>query len=99
MSAAAERKRTVGYSTRTGYVNHRGQVVIRNTGLPGTDRGQTVYQLGCSVCGHVYGANGSDIHLRRCPLHDRGRPGLAYEQGIFGAHARGPGSGREMKLR
>ncbi len=72
-----------GYSTRPGYVNPRGQVVIRNTGLPGTDRGQTVYQMGCSHCGHVYGANGSDIHHRRCPLHDRGAPGLAYEADIF----------------
>ncbi|HTW81300.1 MAG TPA: hypothetical protein VME23_17265 [Terracidiphilus sp.] len=83
MNLSAEENRPAGYSTRPGYVNHRGQVVIRNTGLPGTDRGQAVYQLGCSTCGHVYGANGSDIHLRRCPMHDRGAPGLRYEEGIF----------------
>ena len=77
--------RAAGYSTRPGYVNARGQVVIRNTGLPGTDRSQTVYQLGCSLCGHVYGANGSEIHHRRCPLHDHGAPGLAYGADIFAA--------------
>jgi len=89
MMVSAEEKRPAGYSTRPGYVNHRGQVVIRNTGLRGTDYGQTVYQLGCSTCGHVYGANGADIHLRRCPMHDRGAPGLPYEQGIFGLSAQG----------
>jgi hypothetical protein len=26
-----------------------------------------VYQLGCSHCCHVYGANGSDTHLRKMP--------------------------------
>jgi PHP family Zn ribbon phosphoesterase len=64
-------------TTTPGYVNHpHGQVVIRNTGLPGNDHGQYVYQLGCSHCGHVYGANGSDIFERRCPECQGGRPGL-----------------------
>jgi len=66
-------------TTSIGYVNRNGQVVVRNTGLPGTDHGQSVYQLGCSLCGHVYGANGSDIHLRKCPKHQGGATGLHYE--------------------
>jgi len=91
MGATAVRKKPLGYSTRPGYLNRHGQVVIRNTGLPGTDHGQTVYQLGCSECGHVYGANGSDIHLRRCPMHDHGAAGLAYELSLFaGAQAAAP---------
>ncbi len=88
MSTSPSKKKGAGPTTRRGYVNRNGQVVIRNTGLPGTDHAQLVYQLACSICGHVYGANGSDIHLRRCPLHDRGAPGLAYEEGIFGAGGR-----------
>jgi hypothetical protein len=60
-------------------VNSCGQVVVRNTGLPGNLHGQTVYQMACSVCGHVYGANGSDIHERRCPQHDHGAAGLNYK--------------------
>ncbi len=88
MATSPERKKPAGPTTRRGYVNKNGQVVIRNTRLPGSERGQTVYQLGCSVCGHVYGANGSDIHLRRCPMHDRGAPGLPYEEGIFAGNAR-----------
>jgi hypothetical protein len=65
-------------TTKVGYVNRNGQVVIRNTGIPGTDRNQTVYQLGCSECGNVYGSNGSDIFERKCPAHDDGEPGLAF---------------------
>jgi hypothetical protein len=64
-------------TTRPGYVNQpHSQVVIRNTGLPGNDKNQYVYQLGCSHCGHVYGANGSDIHERKCPMCQGGKPGL-----------------------
>lgn len=65
-------------TTQPGYVNRNSQVVIRGTGLSGTDHGQTVYQLGCSACGHVYGANGSDIHERKCPKCQGGQPGLEY---------------------
>jgi len=63
-------------TTCTGYVNRNGQVIIRNTRLPGTDNNQYVYQLGCSVCGAVYGANGSDIHERKCPNCGGGNAGL-----------------------
>jgi endonuclease III len=54
-------------TTYTGYVNKNGQVVVRNTRTAGTDKNQYIYQLACSHCGHVYGANGSDIHERKCP--------------------------------
>ncbi len=53
-------------TTEAGYVNANGQVTIRDTGMPGTDRYQRVYQLACSICGYNYGANGSDIHDRKC---------------------------------
>lgn len=67
-----------GKTTQPDYVNCNSQVVIRNTNLPGTDHGQTIYQLAC-VCGHVYGANGSDIFERKCPKCQGGAPGLEYE--------------------
>lgn len=63
-------------TTTVGYVNRNGQVVIRDTRLPGTDKNQYVYQLGCSLCGEVYGANGSDIHLKLCPQCQDGARGL-----------------------
>ena len=50
-----------------GFKNRNEQTVIRNTGKAGTDYLQYVYEMKCQVCGHHYGANGSDIHLRKCP--------------------------------
>jgi hypothetical protein len=67
-----------GYSTKVGFVNPKGQVVIRKTLLSGTDHGQKVYQMACSNCGEVYGANGTDTHLRKCPSCQGGNPGLEY---------------------
>jgi hypothetical protein len=65
-------------TTEPGFTNPFGQITIRNTGLPSTDHNQYGYQLACSKCGHVYGANGSDIHERRCPNCQGGRPGIPF---------------------
>ena len=67
----------MAYSTSPGWENRNSQVVIRNTGLEGTDSGQSVYELECKHCRNRYGANGTDIWQRRCPNCQRGRPGLA----------------------
>jgi hypothetical protein len=64
-------------TTTPGFVNPHGQEVIRNTGKTGTDHGQYIYELKCRACSHQYGANGSDIHERKCPTCQAGRPGLA----------------------
>lgn len=69
-------------TTRTGYVNKNGQVVVRNTRLPGTDHLQWVYQLGCSQCGQVYGANGSDIFQSKCPACQEGAAGIPFRASI-----------------
>ncbi len=63
-------------TTDPGYENPNGQVVVRKTGKLGTDHNQNVYELRCKRCGHAYGANGSDIHDRKCPKCQGGRPGL-----------------------
>jgi hypothetical protein len=68
-------------TTETGFVNPNGQVTIRNTGLPGTDHNQYVYQIACSHCGEVYGANGSDIFERKCPRCQQGKAGLSLGNG------------------
>ena len=67
-----------GLTTTPGYCNRNGQTVLRSTGLAGTDHGQSVYVLRCGGCGHEYGANGSDIFERRCPVCQGGKPGLVY---------------------
>lgn len=65
-------------STIPGYENRNNQVVVRPTGLKGTDHYQGVYVLLCKHCKAEYGANGSDIWLRRCPRCQGGMPGLSY---------------------
>ena len=64
-----------GLTTRTGYVNRNGQVVVRNTRFPGTDFLRWIYQLGCSQCGQVYAASGSEISQRECPVCQAGSTG------------------------
>lgn len=63
-------------TTKPGFENKNKQRVLRDTGLPGTDHCQRVFALECLVCHHQYGANGSDIHIRKCPKCQGGRPGL-----------------------
>lgn len=63
-------------TTAVGYTNRNGQVVVRPTGLRGTDHLQYVYILRCNRCRQEYGANGSDIHERLCPNCQGGMPGI-----------------------
>jgi hypothetical protein len=66
-------------TTKIGYTNRNGQVVVRHTDLLGTDHNQYVYVLRCNHCGQEYGANGSDIWLRKCPYCQGGAPGIPLE--------------------
>jgi PHP family Zn ribbon phosphoesterase len=65
-------------STNPGYINRNGQMVLRPTGLPGTDHMQKIYVLRCSKCTSEYGANGSEIFQCKCPACQGGAAGLAY---------------------
>lgn len=65
-------------TTVPGYRNANGQSVVRATGLPGTDHLQYIYVLQCSHCQNEYGANGSDIHARKCPKCQGGAKGLDF---------------------
>jgi 5-methylcytosine-specific restriction protein A len=63
-------------TTARGTVNRNDQLVLGPTGQRGTDHGQSVYALRCTRCDHEYGANGSDVWLRRCPACGGGAPGF-----------------------
>jgi Zn finger protein HypA/HybF involved in hydrogenase expression len=67
-------------TTLPGYQNRNRQVVLRGTDLSGTDHLQKVYVLRCGDCGKEYGANGSDIHQRKCPHCQGGQPGLPTDR-------------------
>ncbi len=65
-------------TTRAGFINPNKQKNLgkRQPPLEGTDNYQYVYVMNCTKCGIIYGANGSDIHLRKCPKCQGGNPGI-----------------------
>src|SRR5262249_10155399 len=67
-----------GRSVRIGYKNRNGQLCCGYRGVRGTDHGQYAYKVECTKCGYVYGANGTDMHLRLCPECQGGAPGISY---------------------
>jgi hypothetical protein len=69
-----------GPSVQIGVVNAHDQRCCGHRGVAGTDHAQFAYKVECTVCGFVYGANGSDMHERRCPMHDGGEAGIAFWQ-------------------
>lgn len=69
-----------------GDINVNDQVLIARSDHPGTDHLQYVWVLVCArhledgaLCGHRYGANGSDFHHRKCPSCQGGAAGLAID--------------------
>ena len=64
-----------------GYINRNCQINLGPTDpvRRGTDHGQYLYVMHCPKCRENYGANGSDIWLRKCPSHQDGAPGLPLE--------------------
>jgi hypothetical protein len=62
--------------TDVGYRNEDGQEVVVKTTRTGGEPEQYVFVMQCSVCGHQYGAYGSDIPHRCCPNCQDGPPGL-----------------------
>lgn len=61
------------YSIVLGYENKNKQKNLGRLDEKGSDHGQWFYQMECQECKHQYKANGSDIHLRKCPACQGGR--------------------------
>ncbi len=63
-------------TTVPGYTNQNKQSLLERTSFPSTTfRGQVIYRMKCGNCKHVYGANGCDIHIRKCPNCQSGTRG------------------------
>ncbi len=75
----AQRTAKLKGTTEIGFVNANGQKVVRRTEDPGNAPNQWAYEVECQHCGHRYGVNGADIHDRKCPKHQDGKPGLPLE--------------------
>lgn len=61
-------------TTTTGFINKNQQKNNGKTNMRGTDHCQYFYKMECTLCGHNYYANGTDIHIRKCPKCQGGRP-------------------------
>ena len=67
-----------GKTTQIGCVNRNRQQVMGTRGVAGTDHCQYAYKTLCQDCGFEYGANGSDLFLRKCPRCQGGASGIDY---------------------
>lgn len=61
-------------TTVPGFKNCNSQTNLCPLGIPGTDHNQMLYHMRCDLCASEYAANGSDIHLRKCPSCQGGAP-------------------------
>lgn len=80
--------KTDARTTVPGFVNQNGQKTVARTGFPSASfAGQIIYKMGCERCRAEYGANGCDIHSRRCPACQGGVAGETLREaapGLFG---------------
>ncbi len=72
-----------GATTVQDSINRNGQRCCGQRGQPGNDHGQVAYKMHCENpenlgCGHVYGANGSDVFQRKCPECQGGEIGIPF---------------------
>jgi len=67
-----------GESVEIGYFNPHGQQCCGHCGVEETDHKQYAYKTECTICGYVFGTNGSDMHERLCPECQNGAPGIMY---------------------
>ena len=86
-SASGAGKTDAG-TTAPGFVNQNRQKTVARTGFrSGSFAGQIIYKMRCGDCGAEYGANGCDIHARRCPGCQGGVAGETLREaapGLFG---------------
>ncbi len=67
-----------GEFVEIGYLNPNGQQCCGHCGVPGTDNFQKAYKTECTICGYVYGTNGSGMFERKCPECQGGAPGIKF---------------------
>lgn len=62
------KEKFINSATITGYVNRNNQVNLGRTNMRGTNPSNWLYRMRCENCLHEYHANGSDVHLKKCPM-------------------------------
>jgi len=69
-----------GDTVQIGYINPNNQMCLGTKDTPGTDHLQVSYRMICleENCEIIYGANGTDVHEKKCPKCQNGAPGIPY---------------------
>ena len=67
-----------GDTVQIGFKNDNNQKCHGHRGKPGNLPGQLAYKIECLCCGCIYGANGCDVHERRCPSCQCGADGICF---------------------
>jgi hypothetical protein len=66
---------------KLGDVNENGQKVVADLKRKSSTRDTAnLYHMVCELCSCEYAANGFDVHDRKCPSCQGGRPGEAVHQ-------------------
>ena len=77
-TVSAELHSGKGPWTQIGCVNDNMQKNHGTRGFRGNHDWAKSYKLECLDCGHIYGANGCDIHLRKCPECQGAKKGIPW---------------------
>jgi hypothetical protein len=65
-------------TTQIGYENSNNQKVLGSRNFDTTDNKQVTYKMECGHCDEVYGAKTSEIHRRKCPACQEGKPSVNW---------------------
>ncbi len=65
-------------TTKINYENSNKQKVLGSRNLDTTDKQQVTYKMSCGDCGEIYGAKTSEIHRRKCPVCQEGKPSVDW---------------------
>jgi len=65
-------------TTQIGYENSNNQKVLGSRNLDKTDNKKVTYKMACGHCGEIYGAKTAEIHRRKCPACQDGKPSMSW---------------------
>jgi len=65
-------------TTQIGYVNNNNQKVLGSRNLDETDKKDVTFKMSCGQCSEIYGAKTTEIHRRKCPVCQEGKPSVNW---------------------
>jgi hypothetical protein len=65
-------------TTQIGYENSNNQKVLGSRNIGVNNNKNVSYKMVCGHCGELYGAKTSEIHRRKCPYCQEGKPSVSW---------------------